>query len=331
MALSTNLISGLSSGFDWRSMIDQLMKVEHQSVDLVENKKKDYQDKLTFFQDMNTRLLSFKTNASSLSMDSAFKVFKTALSTTSSSYQASDFLTVTTNTDALPGSHTISMNTNSSVAQARKISSKTFSSYDDALSLSGEFVINGRAIKVEATDTLQAIMNKINNLNSGTNATEINASILTVSNNNYRLVLASDNTGEDAFTLFDAGSDAQNLLTSGFGFTDGTTSVKNLLSNGAQSEGFSSSAQSISSLLGLTTAQSGVVTLGAASNPNRFVVTLDLSDSLTAMAGDINTAAAAAGSNISAAVVSSTDDGVTTYRLAAVHRFLFLDHRRTAC
>jgi hypothetical protein len=36
MSLSTNLISGLSSGFDWRSMIDQLIAVEHRSVDLIE-------------------------------------------------------------------------------------------------------------------------------------------------------------------------------------------------------------------------------------------------------------------------------------------------------
>jgi hypothetical protein len=28
MGLSTNLISGLASGFDWRSMIDELMKIE---------------------------------------------------------------------------------------------------------------------------------------------------------------------------------------------------------------------------------------------------------------------------------------------------------------
>ncbi len=28
MAISTNMVSGLVSGFDWRSMIDQLMEVE---------------------------------------------------------------------------------------------------------------------------------------------------------------------------------------------------------------------------------------------------------------------------------------------------------------
>ena len=325
MALSTNLISGLSSGFDWRSMIDQLMKVEHQPVDLVDNKKKEYQDKLTFFQDMNSRLLSFKTTAQALSDNDAFNVFKTALSTTSTNYSASEFLTVTANSYAMPGSHTITMNANSSVAQARKISSKSFSSYDMALGLSGEMILNGRALKIETTADLQDIMNQINNLNSGSNATEITASILTVSADNFRLVLTGDNTGEDSFNIFDAGSDAQNLLSSGLGFTDGTTSVKNILSNGAQSEAFSSSTQSVASLLGISTAQTGTITLGAAANPNRFTVALNLGDSLTDIAGDINTAAAAAGSNISAGVVSATEDGVTEYRLKIANTTSFTD------
>jgi flagellar hook-associated protein 2 len=47
MGLSTNLISGLASGFDWRTMIDEIMKIEHWSVDLVEARKRKYEEKLT--------------------------------------------------------------------------------------------------------------------------------------------------------------------------------------------------------------------------------------------------------------------------------------------
>jgi len=42
MGLSTNLISGLASGFDWRSMIDELMKIERRPVDLIEARKREY-------------------------------------------------------------------------------------------------------------------------------------------------------------------------------------------------------------------------------------------------------------------------------------------------
>lgn len=319
MAISTNLVSGLASGFDWRSMIDQLMELEHRPIDLKENRKSEYEQKLSIIRDLNTRLLTFKTQADTLSKNESFNVFKTSLTTDSATYSASDFLSVTTNENTAPGTHTITMNSSSSLAQARKISSKSFTTYDTALSLSGEFVINGRALQVETSDDLQDIMNKINNLNSGSNATGVTASILTVSSSNYRLVLTSENTGEDAFTIFDAGSDAQNILNSGLGFTNGTTSVKNYISTGVQSEAFSSSTQSVGSMLGLTTMQTGTtVTIGSVNN-----VTIDLSKSLTEIAADINTAVAA--TNITASVVSSTEDGETTYRLKIENTTTFTD------
>jgi flagellar hook-associated protein 2 len=333
MALSTNMVSGLSSGIDWRTMIDQLIAVEHRSVDLVENQKAEYQSKLEIYQATNTKLLSFKTQADILASSEAFNVFKSTLATNSSTYSASDLISVSTGTSAVPGSHTITMNANSTKAEARQISSKSFTSFDTALDvldsgfLGGEFIINSRAVDVEADDTLTDIRDKINNLNTGTNATGVTASILTVSSSNYRLVLSSENTGEDAFTISDASADTVNILetgSTGLGFTDGTTSIKNYISNGVQSEAFSNSTQAVGSMLGLNTAQSGTVTIGAAADPNQFTVSIDLSKSLTDIAGDINTAAPG-GSNVIASVFSSTEDGVTTYRLKIENTTTFVD------
>jgi len=319
MSLSTNLVSGLSSGFDWRSMIDQLIAVEHRRVDLVENQKTDYETKLEIFQSINTKLLSFKTQAETLSSSNAFNVFTSSLSTDSANYSASSFLSVSTSTSAAPVIHTITMNSNSSMAQARTLSSKSFTTYNTDLDLVGEFIINGRAVKVETSDDLLDIRDKINNLDSGINATGVTASILTVSSSNYRLILTSENTGEDAFTIFEASSDTQNILSSGLGLTDGTTSIKNYISNGVQSEAFSSASQSVSSILGITTAQSSAtISIGSVNN-----IELDLSDSLTEIASDINTAVSA--TNIMASVVSSTEDSVTTYRLKIENTTSFTD------
>lgn len=329
MALSTSLISGLVSGIDWRTMISQLIAIERRRVDLVEYQKTKYESKLEIFQAINTKLLTFKTQAESLASSNAFNVFTTSLTTNSTTYNALDFLSVTTSTSAAPGSHTITMDENSQVAEARKISSKSFSSYDTALNsldsnfAGGEFIINGRAVNVEASDDLLDIRDKINNLNMGTNATGVTASILTVSSSDYRLILTSDNTGEDAFTIFDASSNTENILSSGLGFTDGTTTVKNLISNGAQSEAFSSSSQSIGSMLGLSSAQSGTnVKMGTGAT--QFTVTIDLSKSLTEIASDINTVAAG---SVKASVVSTTIDGVTTYRLKIENTTSFTDHK----
>ena len=325
------MVSGLSSGFDWRTMIDQLMAVEHKSVDLVNDQKTEYQSKLEIFQAINTKLLSFKTQAATLSDSDAFNIFKSNLTTNSTTYAASDLLSVSTGTNAAPGSHTITMNANSTKAEARQISSKSFGSYDTALNildsgfLGGEFIINGRAVDVEADDTLFNIRDKINNLNTGTNATGVTASILTVSSSNYRLVLTSENTGEDAFTVFDATSDTVNILgvgSTGLGFTDGTTAIKNYTSNGVLSEAFSNSTQAVGSMLGLNTPQAGTVTIGSVAP---FNVSIDLSKSLTDIAGDINTAASLAGSNVKASVVSSTEDGETIYSLKIENTTTFAD------
>ena len=55
MSISTNLVAGLSSGFDWRSMIDQLLTVEHRRVDLVTAKKTDTETKLNEGRTANSK------------------------------------------------------------------------------------------------------------------------------------------------------------------------------------------------------------------------------------------------------------------------------------
>ena len=307
MSLSTNLISGLSSGFDWRSMIDQLIAIEHRRVDIVEDRKSDYQAKLSAFQSVNTMLLSLKTQSVTLAKSDSFNVYTSSLTTNSANYTASDFMSVTTSADAAPGSYTIEMTSSSSIAQARKISSGSFASYDEALVLTGEFIINGRAVRVDDTDSLGDIRDKVNNVNSGSNATGVTASILTVSDTDYRLILTSDNTGEDAFNIFDASADTVNILqntSTGLGFLDSTTpTIKNTTSDGAESGRFSSSEVAIGSLLGLTSAQTGTVTIGGSA------VDINLStQSLSTIAGNINDIG-----GVSASVESVTEDGTTSY------------------
>ena len=102
MSLSTNLISGLSSGFDWRSMIDQLMEIEHNKVDLVENQKTEYEDKLSEWQSFNTKLLSLKSTAEDLKDGDDFDVYTSSMSSDSSLVDASDILSVSTTSSASP-------------------------------------------------------------------------------------------------------------------------------------------------------------------------------------------------------------------------------------
>ncbi|MEW6327180.1 MAG: flagellar filament capping protein FliD [Thermodesulfobacteriota bacterium] len=299
---SSNFISGLVSNLDWGTIVDQLMQVSHKRVDTLTARQTDYQDKLSAWQSLNTKLLSLKTASDTLRENDSFNVFTTSL-TSSSTTSASSLLSVSTTATATPGTHTIEMTSTSTKAQARQLSSKSFTSKTTALGYSGEFVINGRAINVADTDTLETLRDKVNNANSGTSATGVTATILSVSSTDNRLVLTSDATGADVFNIADASSSTSNILQS-LGITDSTVSVKHVVSNGALSDKFSSSTTAVGSLLGLTSAQTGAVTISGTG------VTINLAtQSLTDIRDAMNTA------GLTASIVTTTEDGVTKYQL----------------
>ena len=170
MATSTNLISGLASGFDWRSMIDQVIAIEHKPVDLMEDKKEGYEEQRTEWQSVNTMLLSLKTAAQTVKDGEDFFVYMANMSSSSSSMEASNLLSVNTSSAASPGSYTLTID---QLAAAQKLSSHSFSSFEEALgsSYAGDILINGKAVSINATDSLADIKDRINNANSGSNPT----------------------------------------------------------------------------------------------------------------------------------------------------------------
>lgn len=316
MALSTNLISGLSSGFDWRSMIDQLMAVEHRPVDLVTAKKTDTETKLTEWQTANTKLLALKTAAAGLKRPDAFQVFAATMSTNSSTVKASDLLSVTAGSTAAPGTYSLQI---TNLAQAQKLSSNPFTSQTTALGAgyAGQIVINGKVVTVSATDTLASVANSINNLNTGSSPSGVTASVINFGTNDYRLILTSDKTGAEGISLLNGS--AVNLVQA-FGWKDNqAATIKNSITLGAQSDRFSSSTSAIGSLLGLTAGESGSVTIGGQ------VVAINLSAmSLTDIKTAINTAAPV---GVSVSVISETVDNTTYYRMQVDGTQTFVDDK----
>jgi flagellar hook-associated protein 2 len=301
-------VGGLISGIDTATIVEQLIAVSRKRIDVVASNQTTYGNKLEAYQSLNTQLSSFQSKADILRDVDTFNVFKNVTTTDSTTFEASDLLSVSTTTDASPGTHTIRFTSSSQLAQARKLSSQSYTDNDTALGISGEFIINGNAISVDTADSLNDIASSINNANSGTDATGVTASILSVSSTDNRLILTSNNTGEDEFSILDASS-SNILQTLGFTTTgtdgDGTSyTIKNTTSDGAESDALSSSSAVVGDLLGLTSAQSGTVTIGS------YTRTIDLStDSLSAIASTINGM-----TGITATVESTTtDDGVTTY------------------
>ncbi|RLB14748.1 MAG: flagellar hook protein [Deltaproteobacteria bacterium] len=308
MALSTQLVSGLASGLDWRSIIDDLMKIEHRPVDLVEQKKSEYEQKLSEWQSFNSKLLALKSAVGDLKDPEDFNLYTANMTSDSTTVQASSLLSVSTSSSASPGTYTIQI---SSIATAQKLSSASFDSIDDALgsSYAGDILINGVAISISASDTLASIRDKINAANAGTTPTGVTASIIKYGSSDYRLILTSDDTGADGIGLQNASS--SNLLQL-FGWKDNVETLKNQITNGAQSDSFSSSTQDIKTLLGLSTTQSGTIQIQDG-NGTYQDVSIDLStDSLEDIKNKINNASI---TGVTASVVTVTEGSTTKYVL----------------
>ncbi len=200
MALSTNFVSGLSSGIDWSTMVDNLIAVDHKRVDLITSQQSDYQAKLKEWQSFNTKLLALKTAADSLKNPEDFGMFKASMTTDSLTVKGSDLMTVTASSTASIGSYQIKVN---NIAAAEKLRSVTYADASAALgsSYAGDILINGKTVSIDATDSLTTVQNKINNANTGASPTGVTASIIKYGASDYRLTLTSDTTGAAGIVL----------------------------------------------------------------------------------------------------------------------------------
>lgn len=198
----TSVVSGLSSGIDWRDILDQLKAAEYKRVELIQDRRKTYTDRLSAWQTINTKLLAFKTAAGTLNKASGFNIYTTALSSNTAT-AAEDILSVTTDTDAVPGSYQIKVN---SLAAAHKLSSYSYTSDTTALNLSGDLIVGGRTVTISATDTLTSLRDKINAVNTGDNPSKVTASIVHYGTTDHRLILTSDEEGAAGITLANGGA-----------------------------------------------------------------------------------------------------------------------------
>src|SRR5512139_195095 len=105
----TSVVSGLSSGIDWRDILDQLKAVEYKRVELIQDRRKTYTDRLSTWQTINTKLLAFKTAAGTLNRTAGFNIYTTSLASNTTT-AAEDILSVTTSPDAAPGTYQINVN-----------------------------------------------------------------------------------------------------------------------------------------------------------------------------------------------------------------------------
>ncbi|MBI2568337.1 MAG: flagellar filament capping protein FliD [Candidatus Schekmanbacteria bacterium] len=289
-------VSGLITGVDIYSIIDQLVYIEREPIRQLDRQKETYSNRLTALQTLNSRLSALQSAATSLDTNASFR----ATTATSSNETA---ISISSDETAGLGTHSIDV---TNLAKSHQIRSGTFTSKDTALGMSGSVIISkfengdmlaGKAINIAATDTLESIADRINNTSAG-----VSASILSVSDTDHRLIVTSQDTGASyGLALRDAsGGDILSAAPpAGLGLTAGAEVRSD------NSAYFTSDATALGSLFGLTTPAAGTVQV------NGTNVDIDLAvDDLNAIQTKLSAVA-----GVTANVVSKTINGQTQYRL----------------
>lgn len=238
---STTLFSGISSGIDSQTTIEAILTAKRAPAVLIERKIDANNQKITDLNTLKDLATSFKDSLELLrgpTLSGSTDIFEQKLAFTTSQATAtapgghvpSDadaLLAATVSEDAVKGSHVVEV---VQLAAAHQIRSDAFTSTTtDLTSLgytAGSFTINGESVTLAVGDTLVDLQDKINSLNSGTSATNVAASIITVSATESYLTLTSTETGLANVITFGGTQGVHNSL----GLTSvGTDTVKSEL------------------------------------------------------------------------------------------------------
>lgn len=286
MAEPLSNVSGLSSGIQWADLIDQTIAAERQrSVGRVETRISEQEKRKTAWTSFQDLVTKFRDAAKALRDGTAFGTFGVAVGASGATGRT--LFAATAAATAQPGSYKVQVD---SLARAEKLSGGVVASATTALGISGDIVVNGRTLTLQATDTLTGIRDRINAANSGTTATRVTASVLSSGAGQYRLVLAADEAGSTGITLGDGSTGALREL----GLVD------------TRSRSFGSVGTSIAALLGIMTPPAQT-TLRVGGKTIQVDVSVDTLSSIQAKIAAVG---------VESEVVTEVLDGTTSHRLA---------------
>jgi flagellar hook-associated protein 2 len=295
MTTPLGTIQGLSSNVQWQDLIDQIISLEQaRTLAPVTTQISKAQTSVGAWQSYQTLVAAVQTSAASL-RDSAFDAVKTSGGTTAGGQTV---LTSSATSSAMPGTYQTEV---LSLATADKLASATIADAAAPLHLPGEFWVNGRRVNVDDGASLSSLRDLINAMNTGANATGVQASILTLPGAGSRLVLTATQPGAGGVQLTDGSSGVLASL----GLVDASAQSVTTANGGAETYRFSDGTTALGTLLGATT-------LPAAANivVGNTTITVDLStDSLDSIRQKILTA------GVNASLSSPSFGGSTMARL----------------
>ncbi len=188
-------INGLNSGLDTAAIIDGLVALNRRPIDITIAKRDLEIEKLASFEDLKSRLLTFKSQVGELNTESEFLSIAGSFSNNSAT-STNTVVNVTTTSQASSGTFSFAVN---QLAQEGKLTTaRGFSSLNDSIA-QGTFQITvgseTQLIEInETNNTIDGLRLAINNSGISANATFLNDGN---SEAPLRLVISGTKTGAD--------------------------------------------------------------------------------------------------------------------------------------
>lgn len=168
-------LSGLASGFDWKSVVDQLIAIERVPQNKLKADKSTNTNKLSALSTLRTKLTAFQDAAKALSSTSVFGERTVALGDEDLNWSA------TASTGAAVGQYAFNVTrfATASVRQGSTGVGASISATNDVSGLllsdmrtatpvtAGAFTVNGARVEVATTDSLQDVFDKISTATGG--------------------------------------------------------------------------------------------------------------------------------------------------------------------
>lgn len=168
-------LSGLASGFDWKTLVDQLMEVERAPADRLAAEKVLNTQKTTALSGLDTKLTALQTSATALKNVELFSRRNATLSTTGSTWSARAAATTAAGNYAINVTQlatTARREGTGDIAQGlaatSDVSGLTIATLPTAAAVSaGTFSVNGQKVTVALTDSLQSVFDAIGTATAG--------------------------------------------------------------------------------------------------------------------------------------------------------------------
>jgi len=168
-------LSGLASGFDWKTLVDNLMQLERTPITRLEAEKTLNTRKVTAFDALKSRITELQTASTALKAAGLFSGRNSASTTTGSNWLSSassgaeagnytfNILQLATTTRRTGGG-----DVGQGIATTNDVSGVTLATLPTSSAVTaGNFTVNGQTVAVALTDSLQDVFAKISTATGG--------------------------------------------------------------------------------------------------------------------------------------------------------------------